>query len=140
MELVVAGFGSLTDEVLHGQCAAEENAKAFDSQREGQNDAPVHHLHYQHKKKSAYNEENPYTIKYTDADIFTVDTHKKQEHCNEADLYAISPQTHTKQSLSIFFMFFSRHRACEAFSLLTHTKVYNIEDFLKGTACTTIKV
>ena len=34
MELVVAGFDGLTDEVLHGQCAVEENAEAFDSQRE----------------------------------------------------------------------------------------------------------
>ena len=114
MELVVAGFGSLTDEVLHGQCAAEENAKAFDSQREGQNDAPVHHLHYQHKKKSAYNEENPYTIKYTDADIFTVDTHKKQEHCNEADLYTISPQTHTQnRACPSFSCFFSMRQAAQ---------------------------
>ena len=30
MDLVVAGFGSLTDEVLHGQCAVEESSKAFD--------------------------------------------------------------------------------------------------------------
>jgi len=35
MELVLAGFGSLADEVLHGQCAVEENTEAFDSQREG---------------------------------------------------------------------------------------------------------
>ena len=34
-ELVVTGFGGLTVEVLHGQCAVEENAEAFDSQREG---------------------------------------------------------------------------------------------------------
>ena len=103
-ELVGAGFGSLTDEVLRGQCAAEENTKAFDSQREGQNDTPVHHLHYQHKKKSAYNEENPYTIKYTDADLFIVDTHKKsKEHYNEADLYTISPKTHTKTEPDQFF-------------------------------------
>ena len=33
MELVVSGFGGLTDEVLHGQCAVEKNAKAFDSVR-----------------------------------------------------------------------------------------------------------
>ena len=30
MELVAAGFGGLTNEVLHGQCAVEENAEAFD--------------------------------------------------------------------------------------------------------------
>ena len=107
MELVVVGFGSLTDEVLHGQCAVEENTKAFDSHSEGQNDTPVHHLHYQHKKKSAYNEENPYTIKYTDADLFTVDTHtKKQEHCNEADLYTVSTQTHKNRACTFFFHFF----------------------------------
>ena len=35
MALVVAGFGGLTDEVHHGQCAVEENAEAFDSQRDG---------------------------------------------------------------------------------------------------------
>ena len=35
MGRVVAGFGSLTDEVLHGQCAVEENTGAFNSQREG---------------------------------------------------------------------------------------------------------
>ena len=34
MEPVVAGFGGLTDEVLHGQCAVEENAEAFDRVRE----------------------------------------------------------------------------------------------------------
>ena len=34
MELVVAGFSGLTDEVLHGQCAVEENAEAFDRIRE----------------------------------------------------------------------------------------------------------
>ena len=34
MELVAAGFGGLTDEVLHGQCAVEENAEAFDRVRE----------------------------------------------------------------------------------------------------------
>ena len=34
-ELIIAGFGGLTDEVLHGQCAVEENAEAVDSQREG---------------------------------------------------------------------------------------------------------
>ena len=33
-ELVVAGFGGLTNEVLHGQCAVEENAEAFDRVRE----------------------------------------------------------------------------------------------------------
>ena len=33
-ELVVAGYGGLTDEVLHGQCAVEENAEAFDWVRE----------------------------------------------------------------------------------------------------------
>ena len=33
-ELVVAGFGGLTDEVLHGQCSVEENAEAFDRVRE----------------------------------------------------------------------------------------------------------
>ena len=27
--LAVAGFGGLTNEVLHGQCAVVENAKAF---------------------------------------------------------------------------------------------------------------
>ena len=27
MELVVAGFGGLTNEVLHGHCAVEENAE-----------------------------------------------------------------------------------------------------------------
>ena len=35
MELVVSGFGGLTDEVLHGQYTVEENAEAIDSQREG---------------------------------------------------------------------------------------------------------
>ena len=35
MELVVVGFGSLTDEVLHGQCAVEENTEDFVSKREG---------------------------------------------------------------------------------------------------------
>ena len=34
-ELVVTGFGGLTVEVLHGQCAVEKNAEAFDSQGEG---------------------------------------------------------------------------------------------------------
>ena len=34
-ELVAAGFGGLTSEVLHGQRAVEENAEAFDSQRLG---------------------------------------------------------------------------------------------------------
>ena len=34
MELVAAGFGGLTDEVLHGQCAVEENAEAFDRVRD----------------------------------------------------------------------------------------------------------
>lgn len=29
-ELVVAGSGGLTNDVLHGQCAAEENAQPFD--------------------------------------------------------------------------------------------------------------
>ena len=33
--MVVAGFGDLTDEVLNGQYAVEENAEAIDSQREG---------------------------------------------------------------------------------------------------------
>ena len=33
-ELVIAGFGGLTNEVLHGQCAVEENAEAFDRVRE----------------------------------------------------------------------------------------------------------
>ena len=33
MELVLAGFGSLADEVFHGQCAVEENAEAFESER-----------------------------------------------------------------------------------------------------------
>ena len=33
-ELVVAGFGGLTDEVFHGQCAVEENTEAFDRVRE----------------------------------------------------------------------------------------------------------
>ena len=30
MELEVARFGGLTNEVLHGQCAVKENAEAFD--------------------------------------------------------------------------------------------------------------
>ena len=34
MELVVAGFESLTDEVLHGQCAVEESSKASDRVRD----------------------------------------------------------------------------------------------------------
>ena len=34
MGLVVAGFGSLIDEVLQGQCAAEENTEASDRVRE----------------------------------------------------------------------------------------------------------
>ena len=34
-ELVVAGLGGLTDEVLHGQCAVEKNAEAFDRVTEG---------------------------------------------------------------------------------------------------------
>ena len=33
-ELVVAGFGGLTNEVLHGQCVVEEKAEAFDRVRE----------------------------------------------------------------------------------------------------------
>ena len=33
-ELVVAGFGCLTDEVIHAQCAVEENDEAFDRVRE----------------------------------------------------------------------------------------------------------
>ena len=33
-ELVAAGFGGLTNEVLHGECAVEENAEAFDRVRE----------------------------------------------------------------------------------------------------------
>ena len=33
-ELVLAGFGGLTGEVLHGQCAVEEKAEAFDRVRE----------------------------------------------------------------------------------------------------------
>ena len=33
-ELVVEGFGGLTDEVLHGHHAFEENAEAFDGVRE----------------------------------------------------------------------------------------------------------
>ena len=33
-ELVVAGFSGLTDEVLHEQCAVEENAEVFDRVRE----------------------------------------------------------------------------------------------------------
>ena len=32
--MVVAGFGGLADEVLHRQCAVEENAVAFDRVRE----------------------------------------------------------------------------------------------------------
>ena len=33
-ELVVAGFGGLSNDVLHEQCAVEENAEAFDRVRE----------------------------------------------------------------------------------------------------------
>ena len=33
-ELVVAGFGGLTDEALHGQCAVKENTEAFDRVRD----------------------------------------------------------------------------------------------------------
>ena len=33
-ELVVAGFGGLSNDVLHEQCALEENAEAFDGVRE----------------------------------------------------------------------------------------------------------
>ena len=33
-ELVVAGYGGLTDDVLHGQCAAQENAESFERVRE----------------------------------------------------------------------------------------------------------
>ena len=32
--MVAAGFGGLADEVLHRQCAVEENAVAFDRVRE----------------------------------------------------------------------------------------------------------
>ena len=106
MKLVVVGSGSLTDEVLHGQCAVEENTKAFDSQREGQNDTPVHHLHYQHKKKSAYNEGNPYTIRYTDTDLFTVDTHTKSKSTVMKQICTLFQHRHTKTEPVHFFFFF----------------------------------